>query len=313
MNFRPSKWKIIIILLFAIILVILMTLIGGMILVALSDAPSPEIMDYLFSFIIALPIAIIAGVIIWVPSTLFIYLLFSLFQKSPDIKEKTGNWGFTKLKTLIIILGFLIPFASVYYLYSLFHVPNYISFLSFTNALIPGFITAGLIYLVWSLSQRKEIKTKKIWFIIFVVLMILIISTMIFLSKKSHSSLCLIENPQSCDYSCKTDEDCRDTLGLFVNKNEIVAMSDAKKGFNFSKFECGCIDNKCQRKNCRGQHYGCVINESISCCEGLKELKSVGYVRGECKFSDCTFCSPCGNGICDGISENICNCPEDCP
>ncbi len=246
-NFRLTKKKVIASIFFAAILIIVIALIWGMILIGLSDATDVSFVGYLFSFIISLPMAIIAGAIIWIPVTLIFYVLFSLFQKTPETKGDMGNWRLTRGKTIVMLASFLIPFLSILFFYGSFGAPFSIGVLSISNAVIPGFISIGLIYFIWSLNQKKDTNVSKKWLIIFIIFIVIYTLTLIIFFSKSSSSICLIENPQDCDYSCNTDEDCKKELSLCLNKNQIVATQTHPE-FDFFRGECGCVNNKCQEK-----------------------------------------------------------------
>lgn len=54
-----------------------------------------------------------------------------------------------------------------------------------------------------------------------------------------------------------------------------------------------------------------------TCCPGLKSIadKQSTNISGVCSQitgKAYTLCSPCGNGVCDPLYEDACNCPEDC-
>lgn len=54
------------------------------------------------------------------------------------------------------------------------------------------------------------------------------------------------------------------------------------------------------------------------CCAGLKAVSGIGGFTGDCSSSyappgGLSTCSNCGDGICNSsVSEDKCNCPEDC-
>lgn len=47
------------------------------------------------------------------------------------------------------------------------------------------------------------------------------------------------------------------------------------------------------------------------CCDNLSEIKDFAILNDKCIEQEATYCSSCGNNICDG-KENYCNCPADC-
>ncbi len=50
-----------------------------------------------------------------------------------------------------------------------------------------------------------------------------------------------------------------------------------------------------------------------TCCAGLDSLSGASMVDGQClPMVGAVTCSPCGNGVCEPIWENECNCAEDC-
>jgi len=70
--------------------------------------------------------------------------------------------------------------------------------------------------------------------------------------------------------------------------------------------ECG--------KACHGRLHP---QENIECCEGLDKIYEIADAETiengkACILGFGEYCISCGDGICDGRSENRCNCPEDC-
>ena len=86
-------------------------------------------------------------------------------------------------------------------------------------------------------------------------------------------------------------------------------------------------ENKCNcPEDCTGDEKHCIrnyqtvkINNSESCCPGLKAIK-IAHYEDDCSVTPSTVgasrmaCFKCGDGHCDeGVYlENKCNCPEDC-
>ncbi|MBN1386421.1 hypothetical protein JW968_05615 [Candidatus Woesearchaeota archaeon] len=86
-------------------------------------------------------------------------------------------------------------------------------------------------------------------------------------------------------------------------------------------------ENKCNcPEDCTGEEKPCIrdyqtvdLDNSESCCPGLKAIKIAHYEK-DCSVTPSTIgasrmaCFKCGDGNCDGgvYLENDCNCPEDC-
>lgn len=83
--------------------------------------------------------------------------------------------------------------------------------------------------------------------------------------------------------------------------------------WSFYRGECG--SEYVKELPCQGK--GQELSPGYKCCQGLVSgaaLNSTKYVNGVCDYAvgGWSVCLPCGDGFCDSMHENYCNCPADC-
>ncbi|MDD5102944.1 MAG: hypothetical protein PHX93_00930, partial [Candidatus Peribacteraceae bacterium] len=110
---------------------------------------------------------------------------------------------------------------------------------------------------------------------------------------------------QGCGYCTALGQQCVVSSGL---RNGYQCQTTPEPGW----IACGC-QSATPIDDCWEDTW--VNAGGKPCCPGLSELPNMRVIGGSCVRATATFCTACGDGVCNGNDnggENFCNCPEDC-